>query len=116
MNDKRIVRIEELKMAASDINRKKDMIMTIYETNIKKNLYKSETYMEELGYDYSELETLFKKLFTDFESGVSELTDLLTKKIIPNYEELVLNIGRTFNKNFADEMTDILELEETNNE
>ena len=116
MNDKQVVRIDELEMAANDIKNKRDMILSIYETVIKKVLYQSEDYFVKSNQNYNDVENTFKDLFSKFDLSVTELTDLLTNKIIPNYQDLIISIRRSFNKQFASEMTELLGLEDNSNE
>lgn len=116
MNDKQMVKIEELRMAAIDIKNKRDSIMNAYESTIKKILNQSEECIKEAGQDYNEVTSNFKNLFSSFDASITELTDVLTNKIIPNYEDLIENINNSFNHKFASEMKRILELEDNNEE
>ena len=50
-----------------------------------------------------------KKLFSELDTNVTDLTNVLLNKIIPNYENLSTEIKALFDNNFADKLTQLLE-------
>lgn len=116
MKDEKYVNIEELRRVSIDIENKKNMIMDIYNSNIKKILYNYEKIAERNLDIPKEKEIIFKELFTKFDNNMTELIELLTYKIIPNYEELAFSINKSFNDTFAKKMSNYLDLEVNENE
>lgn len=101
--------MEELKKIVGAIRQKKNMIIDIYEKQIKKILYKSMQYISD-GQNYVEEEKL-KALFSKFDNDMTNLEETLVNKIIPIYESLFDDVKGIFNDQFANEMQNLLDLD-----
>lgn len=108
MNSDVIVNTSNLREATSSIITKKDEIMDIYNNSIKKLLVDSETKLINKEQEIIDIEESLKKLFVQFDTSVTELTNLLINKIIPNYDNLSVDVKSLFNDNFANKLNDLL--------
>ena len=112
MNGKIIVDTEGLRIIASSIQEKKNKIVDVYNSRLKDVLYNSKDCLKQGGHSYEELDAEFKKMFSDLDNNINELTDVLVNKIIPRYENLSDDIKAFFNKQFAETLSQLLEIEE----
>ena len=110
MSDREIVNTSELRLIASDIRDRKNIIIDIYESNIKSLLLESEKRIIESGEDYEECLKTYESLFSDLDNNIDELVTTLVDKIIPVYEDLSSNIKELFNNQFAKELESILDI------
>ena len=111
MNDKTIISLEDLKYIASNITEKRREIMDTYNSSLKGLLIESDKCLRQAGKSFEEEDMEFKRLFTAFDKSVTELTEVLTNKIIPGYENLSEELRHLFNKQFAGEIARLLELD-----
>ena len=106
------VNIENLKLIAADIKKKKDEIITIYDMKIKTIIDYSHECIVMNGDSFERVEKEFADLFNELDLSLMNLADILSNKIIPNYEDLSLNIKEYFNNQFALELEEILNMED----
>ena len=62
-NDQVNIKIDEVKTIVSNINKKKDQIMSIYNNTIVPVLSSSAEYLRVAGLNYDEIRAAFKDLF-----------------------------------------------------
>ena len=112
MNNNESVNIEKLKEIAFNIDKKKDEIKTLYEMQIRTLVDFSKECIAKNGDSFEKVNNEFKELFEDLDNRLSVLVDLLNNKIIPNYDDLSVNIKENFNSQFAIELENLLKSEE----
>ena len=111
MNNNVVVSTEDIRLVANNLISEKDEILDLYNESLKDILDTSEL---ELANSNTEIRIIIeeiKKLFTQFDNNITDLTNLLTNKIIPDYENLTGEIKTLFNKSFASEMNNLLNID-----
>lgn len=109
MNNKVLVRTEELKVITNNIIQEKNDILDLYTESLVNILTTSEIKLTNYSKEVNEVSKELKKLFSELDTNVTDLTNVLLNKIIPNYENLSTEIKALFDNNFADKLTQLLE-------
>lgn len=109
MNNKVLVRTEELKVITNNIIQEKNDILDLYTESLVDILTTSEIKLTNYSKEVNEVSKELKKLFSELDTNVTDLTNVLLNKIIPNYENLSTEIKALFGNNFADKLTQLLE-------
>ena len=104
------ISIEELKKVVNNIEKKKDEINKLYETDIKKNILLIYKNINKSNNSYDTIEEDLKKGFHAFDNNMNELIQLLKNIIIPNYEDLSNELIFLFDKQFAKEIEKLLDI------
>ena len=110
MNNQVIVNTGDLKKITNNLIKEKNEIMDLYNESLKDILTTSQKELIKSKEDIVGISDELKKLFTRFDSDISELTNLLLTKIIPEYENLSVEIKELFNKTFASELGNLLDI------
>lgn len=108
MNQENYVSTEGLKEIANNINTKRDEIATLYKNSITKVLTESKDAISISGINFDEFLSKFGKTFETLDTRLGELSNVLVNQIIPNYDEINVQIKQIFNQDFANQMNDIL--------
>ncbi len=111
MNNNVVVSTEEIRLIANNLISEKDEIIDLYNESLKDILDTSELELANSNTEIKNITEEVKKLFTQFDNNITDLTNLLTNKIIPNYEDLTGEIKTLFNKTFASEMNNLLNID-----
>ena len=111
MNNNVVVSTEEIRLIANNLISEKDEIIDLYNESLKDILDTSELELANSNTEIRNIIEEVKKLFTQFDNNITDLTNLLTNKIIPNYEDLTGEIKTLFNKTFASEMNNLLNID-----
>ncbi|MBQ6497497.1 MAG: hypothetical protein IJI58_02145 [Bacilli bacterium] len=110
MNNQVIVNTGDLRKITNNLIKEKNEIMDLYNESLKDILTTSQKELIKSKEDIVGISDELKKLFTRFDSDISELTNLLLTKIIPEYENLSVEIKELFNKTFASELGNLLDI------
>lgn len=110
MNNQVIVNTGDLRKITNNLIKEKNEIMDLYNESLKDILTTSQKELFKSKEDIVGISDELKKLFTRFDSDISELTNLLLTKIIPEYENLSVEIKELFNKTFASELGNLLDI------
>ena len=102
------VNTDELKEVAININTKREEISSLYKNSITKILTESKDAIAVSGVNYDEFITKFGKTFEALDERLEELSSVLTNKIIPNYDEINVQIKSAFNNDFANQMNELV--------
>lgn len=97
-----------LQSVAKNINTKRDEISSLYKNSITKILNESKEAISVSGINFDDFLSKFGKTFEALDTRLAELSDVLVKQIIPNYDNLNISIKEAFNNQFAEEMNNIL--------
>ena len=108
MNNGLYVSTDELRSVAANLLVKKEQVMNIYNTNVKKVMEESKDAIVMSGLDFNEFDNQFKAAFTSLSERLNALSTALTKDILPKYDDLSSSIKRAFNSTFASQMQEIL--------
>ena len=92
MNNKVLVRTEELKVITNNIIQEKNDILDLYTESLVDILTTSEIKLTNYSKEVNDVSKELKKLFSEFDTNVTDLTNVLLNKIIPNYENLSTEI------------------------
>lgn len=111
MNNNVVVSTEDIKLVANNLISEKDEIIDLYNESLKDILDTSELELANSNAEIRNIIEEIKKLFTQFDNNITDLTNLLTNKIIPDYENLTGEIKTLFNKSFASEMNNLLNID-----
>jgi hypothetical protein len=103
-----VINTSNLQDVAKNINTKRDEILSLYKNSITKILNESKDAISISGINFDDFLSKFGKTFEALDSRLGELSEVLVNQIIPNYDELNMSIKEVFNKQFADEMNNIL--------
>ena len=95
-NDQINIKVDEVKKIASNINDKKDKMISVYNNTVVPVLTASSQHLKVAGLNYDEIRAAFKDLFDIVNSEIVNLTSTLTDKVIPNYESLQSKNAATF--------------------
>jgi phosphoglycerate-specific signal transduction histidine kinase len=95
-NDQINIKVDEVKKIASNINDKKDKMISVYNNTVVPVLTASSQHLKVAGLNYDEIRAAFKDLFDIVNSEIVNLTSTLTDKVIPNYESLQSKNADTF--------------------
>lgn len=87
-NDEISIKVEEVKKIASNINTKKDKMISAYNNTVVPVLSASSEHLKVAGLNYDDIRAAFKDLFDLVNNEIVSLTSTLTDKVIPNYESL----------------------------
>ena len=108
MNNGLYVSTDELRTVASDLLAKKEQVMNIYNTNVRKVMEESKEAIVMSGLDFNEFDSQFRAAFTTLSNNLNALSTALTTQILPKYDDLSSSIRTSFNSTFASQMNDIL--------
>ncbi len=101
------VSIDDLKNVAQRLLVEKEEFMNIYNSKVKAIIDESKEAIIVSTLDFDEVSRQFQNAFTNLATNLSELSDALTTKIIPQYENLDTSVTKAFNTDFANQMRDI---------
>ncbi len=102
------VSTEDLRQVANNLNNKKNEIMNIYNSKVKPVMQQSKEAITVSGLNFEEFNRQFNQAFTNLANEIGSLSNALTNKIIPNYNDLSQSIRNAFNNEFANQMSTIL--------
>ena len=102
------VSTDGLRDIATSINAKREEISTLYKNTITNILTESREAIAISGINYDEFLSKFGKTFDTLDTRLGELSEVLTNKIIPGYDEMNGQLKQVFNNDFATEMNDIV--------
>ncbi len=102
------VNTAEMRRIASNIDTKKNEILDIYNNKVKPILESSQDCLKVSGLSYDSVVSSFNNVFNTLNEQLSSLTDALTTKIIPKYEESSNAVASMFNNEFAEQMNSTL--------
>ena len=88
MNDLVLVDVTELKRVAESIASRRDELMNIYYSMIRPVMQSSKECIDVSGVDFDEIDEIFNNIFNKASNRISDLSNILTNKIIPNYENI----------------------------
>ncbi len=88
MNDLVSVDVNELKKVASSIASRRDELMNVYYSIIRPVMQSSKECIDVSGVNFDEIDELFNSIFFNASNRISDLSNVLTNKIIPNYENI----------------------------
>ena len=88
MNDLVSVDVNELKKVASSISNRRDDLTKVYYSIIRPVMQSSKECIDVSGVDFDEIDELFNSIFNSASNRISDLSNILTSKIIPNYENI----------------------------
>lgn len=88
MNDLVSVDVNELKTVASSIASRRDELMNVYYSIIRPVMQSSKECIDVSGVNFDEIDELFNSIFFNASNRISDLSNVLTNKIIPNYENI----------------------------
>ena len=87
-NDMVSVDTSALREIVTNMNSQKEELIKIYNSIIKPVLESSKECIKVSGIDFEEVEQLFATIFNNVSYNVNNLSNELTNKIIPNYENV----------------------------
>ncbi len=102
------VNTNELKAVAQRLLVEKSELENIYNSKVNAIINASKEAIVVSKLDFDDVSKQFQLAFTNLANDLSELSNALTAKIIPQYENLDSSITTGFNSTFADEMRNIL--------
>ncbi len=105
MNDKIVVKTEEIRQIAQNINAKREEIKNVYSANVLPILNSSEECLKVSGLNYEEVLQSFNSLFNSLDAQLNSLSDVLVNKVIPGYENVSDVIKKLFNSTLADQIS-----------
>ena len=108
MNDKALVKTDEIRQIAQNISTRREEIKNVYTTDILPILNSSEECLKVSGLNYEEVLQSFSSLFNSLDTQLNSLSDVLINKVIPNYDGVSDVIKRLFNTTLADQMSQAL--------
>ena len=111
MSDNVKIDIDGLKTIAASLKTEKEKILDIYQNDVVYILEKSFKCISKQGINYEEYNASMSNLFDLLYEYLSELTDLLSNKIIPRYENLSGDLVALFNNDFASKLSSLLDTE-----
>ena len=88
MNDLVSVDVNELKTVASSIASRRDELMNVYYSIIRPVMQSTKECIDVSGVNFDEIDELFNSIFFNASNRISDLSNVLTNKIIPNYENI----------------------------
>ena len=97
-----------LQEIATNINTKRDEISSLYKNSITKIINESKDAISISGLNFDDFVQKFGNTFEALDTRLAELSEVLVNQIIPNYDELNVQIKQAFNQDFATQMTEIL--------
>ena len=83
MNNGLYVSTEELRAVAIDLLTKKEQVMNIYNTNVRKVMEESKEAIVMSGLDFNEFDSQFRSAFTTLSNNLNALSTALTTQILP---------------------------------
>ena len=102
------VNTNSIQNVSNNIDTKREEMLEIYRTQILPALQSSKEYLNVSGLSYDEVIASFNALFGSLDSQLGNFTDTLNSKVIPKYLTSANIVNQLFNKEFADEMGNIL--------
>jgi len=108
MNMDSYVNTSGLKEIANNIATKREEIASLYKDSIVSIINESKDAISVSGINYDDFINKFGNTFNTLDERLASLSDVLVNKIIPNYDDLNVHIKDAFNKEFAEEMNNIL--------
>lgn len=105
MNEKTVVKTDEIRQIANNINSKREEINGVFKTDVLPVLNSSEDCLKVSGLNYDEVINAFNNLFNSLDGQLNNLTDVLINKVIPSYENVSEVIKKYFNADFAEQMS-----------
>ncbi len=102
------INTSEVRTIANRLDSKKEEMMNTYKNRLVPLLKSSEECLKVSSLSYDEVISSFDSVFNTLNQRMTELTDILKNKIIPEYENSANVISQSFNNNFAEEMRSIL--------
>ena len=98
----------EMRNIADNIRGWNEEIWSIVVQKVRPILESSKDCLTVSGLSYDEVITSFNNVFDTLDNQLSSLSEVLTNKIIPKYEQSENVVANMFNKDFAAEMTKLM--------
>ena len=108
MENNVVVSTDQLRLVAKSLIAEKTEIIDLYNKSLKDILLTSELELKNSKESIREISEELNKLFSEFDNNMTDLTSLLANKIIPEYQNLSVDLKELFSKNFGSELTDLL--------
>jgi len=102
------INTSEVRAIADRLDSKKEEMLNVYKSRLIPLLKSSEECLKVSNLSYDEVINSFDSVFNSLDQRMSELTNVLKNKIIPEYENAANAISNSFNNTFAEEMRSIL--------
>ena len=102
------VNTSSIQTVSNDIDTKRAEMLEIYRTKILPALQSSKEYLNVSGLSYDEVIASFNALFGSLDSQLGNFTNTLNTKVIPKYQSSATIVNQLFNREFADEMSQIM--------
>jgi len=112
MSDHVVLDLDGLRIISNSLKQEKSKIEEIFNQDIIEILLNSSECLTEQGINYEEYCEEVGTLFDKFNNSFNDLTDVLSNKIIPRYENLSGDLTSLFNSDFASKMNSLLENDE----
>ena len=110
LDDKVIVNGSGLQQVSSQLASNSEKLYSIYSSEIIPLLNSCEEELKVSGLDYSVVSDSFKQVFTRLHSRIDDLVNALNNTIIPEYESTAQSISKIFNTDFANKVTNSLNI------
>lgn len=111
MSDHVILDLDGMKTVSNSLNQEKTRVEEIFNQDIVEILLNSEECLTKQGLNYEEYCGEIGELFDKFNNSINDLTEVLSNKIIPRYENLTGDLTSLFNTDFANKMNSLLEID-----
>ena len=108
MDGKVSVSIDELRMVAQSLRKQNEELQSQYTGTIKSVLDSSAACLNVAGVDISSINSAYSKVFSDINTGMEQLIDVLENSVIKNYSELSEALKKMFNSDFKNKMEELL--------
>ena len=105
MSNNMLVKADDIRLIAKNIDSKREEINTIYKNEVLPVLNSSEDCLKVSGLKYDDVSSSFNNLFNSLDEHLSKLSKVLVEKIIPGYEASSAVIKQYFNSQFAEQLT-----------
>ena len=103
-----IVSTDELKLVAKSLISEKDEIIDLYNKSLKDILLTSELELRDSKENIHEISDELHRLFSEFDTNMTELTNLLMNRIIPEYKNLSNDLKGLFSKRLGTDLANLL--------
>ena len=101
------VNTSELQNVAQRLLTEKEEVNNIYNNKVKAIIEASKEAIIASKLDFEDISKQFEIAFTNLETNLLNLSNALSNKIIPQYENLDNSIATSFNSDFANKMREI---------
>lgn len=105
MSEQVLVKAEDIRLIAKNIDTKREEINTIYKSEVLPVLNSSEDCLKVSGLKYDDVSKSFNDLFISLDEHLGKLSKVLVEQIIPGYEASSAIIKQYFNSEFAEQLT-----------